>query len=134
MKKLVPILVVTTIVVSVALHPVFVTSRSFEPASMGEARDFVYAVGAAIKRYAYDHNGRTPKTLRELYPDYTRDARVTYATVRFDGELAALDYRQPNKLGDVRTLVLETSWLNPQHQSGLRPVKLWGDLHRPTAM
>lgn len=119
---------------AVVLFPVFVTSKSFEPACMRDARDFVYATGKAIQRYAQDHNGRAPESLDHLYPAYTRDVRVTSAVAGFGGESAALDYRQPARLGNAQTLILEVRWLNPRDRRGLRPVKLWGDLHKPVTM
>ncbi len=99
---------------------------------MKEARSFVYAAGQAIQRYAHDHDGCAPDSLSQLYPLYTRDRRVTTSVVRFSNELAALDYSKPGRLGDPHTLVMEVRWLHKRR--GLRPVELWGDLHRPRIM
>lgn len=122
-------------VLGVLLYPVLMSTGRAVPPWVGQANSLAFNLGLAIKKYADDHGGRPPSALDELYPAYTSDVRATKSEVLLAGQRVVIKYHRPKALGNPKDLVLE---IRPAHRTNLtgysRPVRLWGDLHRPRTM
>jgi hypothetical protein len=90
---------------------------------LGRVRD-------GLSRYAADHNGKLPASLRELYPTYVDDARVTRNPIVIGGVKMWMTYHRPEGLGDPNVVVAQLR-LDPGVKTGydVRGFKLLGDLH-----
>lgn len=127
------LIVVGGAVLALVVYPAFQNPNRNQPLWVRDGNAFVSSVGSAIRRYKSEHSDNIPETLGDLYPQYTRDRRVTQKTALFGGELLVIDYRKPEVLTS-QTVVLELRLLRPHSGPYYRPIRLWGDFHQPVVM
>lgn len=123
-----PVGLLCAIFLAVILYPVFMKSPNI-PQWRREADRFAYDLGGIIKQYANSNNGRLPSTLKELYPEYTKDPRVTQDVGVFAGKRLLINYNKSAKLGDRDSVIMELRLTRKIHAGEFfRPVRLYGDL------
>ena len=87
------------------IYPII--NNPLTPEWVKESRSFLFDIGKSIKLFSDKNNGVPPTSLKDLYPKYTSDIRVTKDHLLMVGEEVSVNYKRPQKLGNRKDVIIK---------------------------